>query len=221
MVIEIKDKKIISAEPDVLNISSYSQTIKLTGDIPTTALVEMHINNLTWDLWFPLRFKDDHFEANIIIPENMIRFMKSNQARKYSMFFTVNQTIIGGAGIEVVLNFDKLEKDGRTIVENDYKVLLQEIALLKRKIDTYITKNHTDGIHISGIQGAKEGMIPILMDSAGHLRFDYPFADLTSQMQSLVQSNIKIVDMMTSLTERVNKNELALHEHVNANVFGG
>lgn len=223
MIIEIKDKAILNSVPDHLVMTKYSEMISVAGDIPANAFVEINITGLPFTFWFPLEFTGinsvgNSFIGKLNLTDSIIEYIRKNSNGILALTIKVNSYVISGS-VPFTINMKALMASSRAAVDNDYRIVIQEIAKLNRKLDIYISKNHTDGLHITDVTGIKPGMVPIALDEVGHFYFDYPFVKL----EAIVQQMMGVLNRMNELNElntaRLGKLELELYNHTNNRVL--
>src|SRR5690554_265118 len=209
MIIEIKGSSII-VPTEVYEFQTYSDDIEVTGEVPSDALVTLEIVDIPWEYMINLKpIGSNKFGTKFILPENVLTFLKKSKEEVFKFKVKINRLSVNGE-FPFKINFKSLLANGKSIIENDYKTLLQEYNRLNLKLETYINRNHTDGLHISQIEGLKPGMIPIVMDSAGHIRYDFLFPKYDSILNDVVTLNQKQSDLLVALTERVGNLEKEL-----------
>lgn len=215
-MILIKNNKIVNAP--LHSIDSYAHQIKVIGDIPSDSFVAAYIG----EYWFPLKFVsfDDEgaiFSGEIVLTGNILQEFKENRV-PYYFTFKVNDCEIEGR-VPFGINLNKLHRHGRAITENDYKQLLMEVAKLERRLEVYLSREHTDGKHIGSLENIKPGMVPIAVDSYGHFKYDYPFYNIEEAIKGLSEIILKLSESNQILTARVSHLEQQLHEHLHGDIF--
>lgn len=196
-------------------ITSYSNSLTVTGDIPSDAFVTVVINEIPWEFFIFLEYKDGVFKGEIIFPENVLEFLRTSKFEFFNFKIKINGFNINGE-IPFKINFKSLLKNGKTIKENDYKLLKQDLFRIQRKLDCYIGGMFHNSLETYQ-ENIKEGMVPIALDSQGNYKWDFPFSNLENVVRNLTNLVKELSQIQVQNVEKINQLELDLFNLKNNN----
>jgi uncharacterized protein YoxC len=177
-MIEYKNSKLNLND---LIIESADTLIRLQSDIECNLVGVVHLTNgVTKTLPFT-KTGSYHLARLIITEEDYEHF--SNP--KFSLIVidgnTHKQTCIENLNI----NLAKIKLDIKLKISKEIQDLTIKVNQVSKTLNDLLQKGTINGINILGYEYVKPGMVPIAIDDKGNCMFQYPLANIISELNGL------------------------------------
>ena len=188
----------LSKSTDVLTIN--------IGKRPTTSKVMCHTIGFENDYFFPLVFKefDDDgnaiFQSVFLLEAKQLDYYKSIK-KDFKFYITIDNAKITNEQI-LVIN-PKLILIDNSLLNEVYKNINELRQELKSQNSRF---NGTDHI--------KKGMVPISTGVGTDYIWDYPNSNILKLLKESSELNLKLMKQCEDLTDRVNRLEKTLTDHI-------
>lgn len=215
MKIEVIKTKIITPE-NIHEFKMFSDTIEVFGTIPNNSFVFLKIKEVLWEFNLYLEpVGDNKFQTTFLLPEKIINVLKFKE-EPFHFELYINEYKQPKL-IPFKINFKSLLANGKTIVQNEVKLLRQEIIRLEHRLSSYMSGVFR-GIPMPE-ESSKPGMVPIIVDELGNYIWDFPFSNLEQTIKSMASVLSSLSKLCTENTEKINELELELFNYKNQSIL--
>lgn len=177
-MIELKQSKINLHN---LIIDSADTILKVQSDIDCTLVGIIHLDNgITKTL--PFTNTGACHSARLIFTEEDFKYLTSP---KFSLMILEGLTIKTSDVVPITLDLLKIRLDIKVKYSKELNELTIKLNQVAKTINDLLQKGTINGINILGYEYVKPGMVPVTIDDKGNCMFQYPLANIISELNGL------------------------------------
>lgn len=162
-------------------IESADTLLRLQSDIDCILVGVVHLaNGLTKTIPFT---KTSHFHtARLIITEEDFNHLIDPE---FSLIIIEGETYKQTPSLPLPVNLSKIKLDLKLKFSKELQDLTIKLNQVTKTLNDLLQKGTINGINIVGYEYVKPGMVPISIDDKGNCMFQYPLANIISELNGL------------------------------------
>jgi hypothetical protein len=168
-----------------LNITSADTLLKLQSDIECIFVGILHLDKgITKTL--PFTKTGNYHTSRLVISEDDFKYITNP---KFSLMLIDGETIQTSATIPILMDTTKIRLDLKIKYSKEIQDLTVKLNQVSKTLNDLLQKGIINGINILGYEYVKPGMVPIAIDDKGNCMFQYPLANIISELNGLKTSD--------------------------------
>lgn len=162
-------------------LDSADTILKVQSDIDCTFVGVLHLNEgITKTI--PFTKTGNYYTARLIITEEDFKYLISP---KFSLMMIEGETIKSSATLPINIDLLKIKLDLKVKYSKELQELTIKLNQVTKTLNDLLQKGTINGINILGYEYVKPGMVPITIDNKGNCMFQYPLANIISELNGL------------------------------------
>ena len=201
-------------------LESADTLLKLQSDIDCALVGVLHLDKGVMKT-IPFTKTNTFYTARLIITDEDFKLLTSP---KFSLMIIEGATIRSSEVVDIKVDLLKIKLDLKVKYSQELQDLTIKLNQVSKTINDLLQKGTINGINILGYEYVKPGMVPIAIDDKGNCMFQYPLANIISELNGLKTADgrlrLEAKDIPTGKTnveDRLNtisKTLIKLSEHV-------
>lgn len=177
-MIEYKDSKL---KLNNLMIESSDTLLRLQSDIDCILVGVVHLNNGVTKT-VPFTKTGVYHTARLVITEEDFQYFNSP---KFSLVVIEGESYKQTDKADLPVNLAKIKLDLKIKISQELKDITIRLSQVSKTLNDLLQKGTINGINILGYEYVKPGMVPMVIDDKGTCIFQYPLANIISELNGL------------------------------------
>lgn len=197
------------------NITSHDTILKLTSDIDCVIAGVLELSNKSYKTLNFIK-ENDYYKARLLITQEDLPYLNGSTFAIVAIDVNTSK-----ASNKVPIKFDipKITKTIMVSSSNAIKDMQIKLTQLETAIDKISNNNFTfryTNVPVDGLNYIKPGMIPVSIDNKGNCMFQYPFADIVTEINGQKTANSAIMLTAKDIPIEQTNVESAIKAHTEA-----
>ena len=164
-----------------LIIESADTLLRLQSDIDCTFVGVVHLQNGTTKT-IPFTKTSQSYSARLILTEEDYKYLANAQ---FSLILIETNSYKNTPAIPLNIDLAKVKLDLRVRISKEIQDLTIKLNQVSKTLNDLLQKGTINGINILGYEYVKPGMVPMVIDDKGNCIFQYPLANIISELNGL------------------------------------